>query len=571
MAPVVAASLLVPGLLDAATPPGFTPLFNGKDLGGWHISQLNHHGTSRGWSVENGIVLGTQDRPGNGGILLSDRVYRDFEVSLEIKPDWGCDGGLFLRSNERGQAYQVMIDYLEGGSVGGIYGERLTGVEGGSGERVSRDWSKHWRKDEWNTLRARIEGEVPRIRVWLNDAPLVDWRDSANHAAGGATEGMIALQVHYSNEATPRWSEGGFHRYRNVAVRELPRLSLGDFAPRSMLEVPVHEVERAAFPAVDVHNHVNDARGRDQPVPIPELVARMERLNLKRLVILTGRWGDALQGVVERMVKPYPGRFTVFTEPDWARIDEPGFGDAMAAQIRDAVARGARGLKILKNLGLGVRDGRGALVSVDDPRLDPMWAECGRLGIPVAIHTADPDAFFEPFDARNERWEELLRRPEWSFHGPGFPTKRALLDARNRVFARHPGTSFIALHVANHPEDLDDAASVLDRYPNVVVETGARQAELGRQPRRAREFFLRYQDRVLFGTDATPSDGLYRSWFRFLETADEHFDYWNAPAQGRWKISGLQLPKDVLEKVYARNAERVIPDRSPSGASARRP
>ncbi len=343
-----------------------------------------------------------------------------------------------------------------------------------------------------------------------------------------------------------------------TAAAAADELRLSDFKPRSMLKVPVHEVERAAFPAIDVHNHVNDARGGDPPVPVADLLASMDRLNVKRIVILTGRWGDALQAVIDRMVKPHPDRFTVFTEPDWKRIDEPGFGEAMAAQIRDAASRGARGLKILKVLGLEVRDRSGQLVAVDDPRLDPMWAECERLGIPVAIHTSDPDAFFEPRDATNERWDELGRHPDWSFYGPKFPPKRALLDARNRVFARHPGTTFIALHVANHPEDLDDASAVLDRYPNVVVETGAREAELGRQPRRAREFFVRYQDRILFGTDAAPDEGMYRNWFRFLETADEHFDYWNYPGQGRWRISGLDLPRDVLEKVYTKNAERVL-------------
>jgi len=343
---------------------------------------------------------------------------------------------------------------------------------------------------------------------------------------------------------------------------------LRDFKPRSMLKVPVHEVERAAFPAIDVHNHVNDARGNDPPVPVPELLARMDRLNLKRIVVLTGGWGEALQGVVDRMAKLHPDRFTVFTQPDWSRIDEPGFGDEMAALVRDSYARGARGLKILKSLGLVVRDRSGRLVAVDDPRLDPMWAECGRLGIPVAIHTSDPDAFFEPLDATNERWDELQAHPDWSFHGPGFPAKRELLDARNRVFARHPETTFVALHIANHPEDLDDVSAVLDRHPNVVVETGARHAELGRQPRRARAFFLKYQDRILFGTDAAPSEGMYRNWFRFLETADESFDYWNSPGQGRWKISGLDLPRDVLEKVYARNAERVIP--ASEGAAGRR-
>ena len=215
------AALALPALLAAGVPDGFSPLFNGKDLAGWHVSQVNHHGNSKGWSVKDGIVLATQDRPGNGGILLTDRQYRDFEVALEINPDWGCDGGLFLRSNEKGNAYQVMIDYLEGGSVGGVYGEGLLGVD--KGERVNRDWAKHWKKGEWNALRARIEGDVPRIRVWLNEVQLIDWTDSANHAKDGATEGMIALQMHFSNEGTPRWKDGGFHRYRNVAVRELPR------------------------------------------------------------------------------------------------------------------------------------------------------------------------------------------------------------------------------------------------------------------------------------------------------------------------------------------------------------
>jgi len=206
-------------LLLAAAPAGFTPLFNGKDLSGWHVSQTNHHGNSKGWTVKDGVLLATQDRPGNGGILLTDRKYRDFEVVVEINPDWGCDGGLFLRSNEAGDAYQVMIDYLEGGSVGGVYGEGI----GGKTFANNRDWAKHWKKGAWNNLRARIEGDVPHIRVWLNDVQLVDFTDTANHAKDGATDGMIALQMHLSNEKTPRWKPGGFHRYRVVAVKELPR------------------------------------------------------------------------------------------------------------------------------------------------------------------------------------------------------------------------------------------------------------------------------------------------------------------------------------------------------------
>ena len=343
-----------------------------------------------------------------------------------------------------------------------------------------------------------------------------------------------------------------------LTAQEAGDLRLRDFRPRAMLKAPTHEVARARFPAIDVHNHVNDARGNDASVDPGALVAMMDRCNLQTLVILTGGFGDRLQAVIDRMVKPYPGRFRVFTQIDWSRVDEPDFGEAMARQVRDSVARGARGLKILKELGLGIRFRSGELVKVDDPRLDPIWAECGRLRIPVAIHTSDPDAFFLPLDGANERYDELVDHPDWSFYGDRFPGKEALLAARNRVFARHPGTTFIALHVANHPEDLGDVSQVLDRYPNVVVETGARHAELGRQPRRTREFFVKYQDRILFGTDYRPEEAMYRNWFRFLETADESFDYWHAPGQGRWTISGLDLPPKVLEKVYKRNAERVF-------------
>ncbi len=211
--------------IAADIPGGFTPIFNGRNLDGWHISQVNSHGNTKGWTVKDGVLMGTQDPPGNGGILLTDKTYKNFEISLEANPDWGCDGGLFLRSNEKGQAYQVMIDYLPGGLVGGIYGEGLKGVEEktGTGDKSGKDWAQYWKKGEWNLIRARIEGDVPHIQVWLNGHQIVDWTDSANHLTDGATKGMIAVQVHRNARdwKSQRWVPGGYHRFRNIAIKEL--------------------------------------------------------------------------------------------------------------------------------------------------------------------------------------------------------------------------------------------------------------------------------------------------------------------------------------------------------------
>jgi predicted TIM-barrel fold metal-dependent hydrolase len=353
----------------------------------------------------------------------------------------------------------------------------------------------------------------------------------------------------------------GVERQTRSAQKPAPdkELLLRDFKPRSMLHSPVHNVLRARFPVIDVHNHVNDAQSAGHGhLPPEKVLATMDNCNVQRIVILTGGWGEALQRVVDEMVKPYPGRFTVFVQLDWTNLDAPDFAQQMVRQIDDAVARGARGLKITKELGLQVRYKSGKLLTVDDPRLDPIWAECGRLGVPVAIHVSDPEAFFLPLDATNERYEELIDHPDWSFFGPQFPSKQAILEARDRVFARHPNTTFISLHVATWPENLDYVSGLLDRCPNVMVEFGAREAELGRQPRRARQFFLQYQDRILFGTDAAVEEEMYRNYFRWLETADDYFDYWGAPEQGRWKIYGMQLPDEVLEKVYHKNAERIF-------------
>jgi predicted TIM-barrel fold metal-dependent hydrolase len=335
-------------------------------------------------------------------------------------------------------------------------------------------------------------------------------------------------------------------------------LLLKDYDPKSMLHAAVHETPRAKFPVIDVHNHVDDPYGDGEKIPPAEVVRRMDSANVRKIVILTGMWGDKLQGVIDKMVEPYPDRFIVFTQIDWSKIDDPNFSAEMVAQLDDAVRRGARGLKVLKDLGLGVKDKSGQFIAVDDPRLDPIWEECGRLGIPVAIHTSDPEAFFTPLDRHNERYEELNENPTWNFSGPQFPGKDKLLAERNHAIEKHPHTTFIALHIANWPENLDAVSAWLDKYPNMYVEFGAREAELGRQPSRSRKFFLDYQDRILFGTDSEPREEMYANYFRWLETGDEYFPYAGYPGQGRWMIYGMQLPDAVLEKVYNKNAEKIF-------------
>jgi Domain of Unknown Function (DUF1080) len=238
-AQVPAAAQSIPGFIGKplAPPPmhvpdGFTPIFNGKDLTGWHISKTNHHGITPDYHVMHGMIVATQSPLGSGGILLTDKKYKNVEVYMEVKPDWGCDSGLFFRSNEAGDAYQVTMDYLPGGAIGGIYGEGLqgVGVQGGSrGARAGGDapaqgpptdapWTKAWKREDWNAVRVRFTGEIPHITVWLNDQQITDFTDTANHAAGGITEGPIAIQVHGST----RWVPGGWWRWRVIAVKELP-------------------------------------------------------------------------------------------------------------------------------------------------------------------------------------------------------------------------------------------------------------------------------------------------------------------------------------------------------------
>jgi predicted TIM-barrel fold metal-dependent hydrolase len=359
-------------------------------------------------------------------------------------------------------------------------------------------------------------------------------------------------------------------------------LALDQFRPASMLRVPVTRVERPRFPVIDVHTHLSwsgragatpgDAQAVTVLAPAQEVLSVMDRKGVKLMVNLTGGRGTGLERTIREFQQAHPGRFLMFTEPWWQRAHEPAYPQFQAGEIEKAARAGARGLKVLKTLGLYLREGgpNGRLVTIDDRRFDPMWEACAALNLPVAIHIADPVAFFHPTDRFNERYEELHHHPDWSFHGRDFPAFEALIEARNRVFARHPRTTWIALHVGHHAEDLAEVAASLDRFPNMHVELGARIGELGRQPRASRRFFERYQDRILFGTDAVPhgketpqqlfGNELYEIYYRFLETEDEYFDYAPAPVppQGRWRIYGLGLPDAVLKKVYHDNAARLL-------------
>lgn len=348
------------------------------------------------------------------------------------------------------------------------------------------------------------------------------------------------------------------------------------YDPPSTLVVPEHPVTRAKYPFVDVHNHQSQMGEQD----LAELVAAMDAMNMAVLVNLSGRGfrrvqrpdgsttfgfqeSDYLAASIARAEREQPGRLVVFTNVDFSGVGEPGWGEQAAAQLAADVVAGARGLKIYKSLGLSSTDVDGKRIAVDDPRLDPVWAKVGELGIPVLIHTADPAPFWQPKTGENERLFELMERAG-RFYGesPEIPPFEQLLTEQHNVFRKHPKTKFINAHLGWLGNDLGRLGALLDELPNVYTEIGAVLAELGRQPRFARDWLIRYQDRVLFGKDSwNPEE--YHVYFRVLETDDDYFDYYRR-RHAFWKIYGLDLPDEVLKKIYYRNALAIVPglDRS---------
>lgn len=340
--------------------------------------------------------------------------------------------------------------------------------------------------------------------------------------------------------------------------------------PKAQVRLPVSRIGRPHVPAIDIHNHLGRWLSEDESFlggTADELVAVMDDLGISTIVNLDGLWGEELRANLERFDRLLPDRVVTFCHLDWDLLklgDEssPECVDALISNLADSAAAGARGVKVWKDLGLGRVDATGAMVRPDDARVVAVLTAAGDLGLPVLIHTADPVAFFEPFDVHNERYDELSYMPSWWFGGPEYPTFDELIDSLHTLVGACPGTTFIGAHVGGHAEDLDAVGAALTRLPNFNVDTGGRLAELGRQPRRFRRFVEEFPERVLFGTDCFPLDAdAVRLWWRFFETADEHFDYgpWDeAPGQGNWRISAADLPTSLLPGLYRDNAQRIL-------------
>ncbi|MBM3739021.1 MAG: amidohydrolase [Acidobacteria bacterium] len=333
-----------------------------------------------------------------------------------------------------------------------------------------------------------------------------------------------------------------------------PALTFDEYRPKSTLVVPQNPKTRAKFPFVDVHGH---PRGMSSNERIDQLTKEMDALNMRLMVNLDGRQGDALKSTVARLRAKAPDRFVVFANLDFANIDDPQWSAKAAAQLEQDVKNGASGLKIYKNLGMDLKDTKGQRIKVDDPRFDPVWAMAGRMKIPVLIHTAEPAPFFQPYDKNNERYLELTEIPSRRRPPDRYPSWETIIGEQHRVFRKHSKTNFINAHLGWYGNNLGELGRLMDEMPNMYTEIGAVLAELGRQPRFARKWFIRYQDRVMFGKDTyAPTE--YHAYFRVLETGDEYFDYYRR-RHAFWQMYGMDLPDEVLKKLYYKNAARIIP------------
>ena len=335
---------------------------------------------------------------------------------------------------------------------------------------------------------------------------------------------------------------------------EFPPPTIVDYHPRSTVVAKAHLVPKAKFPVIDIHNHVTVTAAN-----IDQLIREMDLLNVRLLNNLSG--GTDPDGIREKVAfiraSKYPDRFRVFANVDWNGAGGPGWTERAVSRLEQSIANGAIGLKIFKNLGLTAKKADGSRLKVDDPVLKPIWDTCARLNIPVLIHVAEPQEFFSPLDNQNERWLELSLFRDRRHYMPGEPTFEELMGERDRMFAANPKTRYIAAHFGWYGNDLERAARLLDATPNVYLDLSAVLYEFGRQPRASRDFFLKYQDRLLFGKDSyEPSE--YPYYWRVFETGDEYFDYYR-PYHAFWKLYGMSLPDAILKRIYYQNALKVVP------------
>jgi len=332
-------------------------------------------------------------------------------------------------------------------------------------------------------------------------------------------------------------------------------MDIEDYSPKSTLKVKQTLLRKSKYPFIDVHNHQFDMPIKN----LGKLVNEMDSLNMAFMINLSGFRGIYLTKSLENIKESAPTRFGLFVNIDFETIDDPDFEDKTLKIIRDAVNDGVVGLKVYKSLGLTDKDSNGNRISVNDPRLDPIWNLCGELNIPVLIHSGEPEAFWFDKNKYNERWLELRQKPgRYRGDTSKYPSFETVISEQHDIFRKHPETIFINAHLGWMGSDLDALSDHLDTYNNVMTEIGAVLAELGRQPIRARKFLTEYKNRVLFGKDSYNVSEYY-TYFRVLETDDEYFDYYRK-RHAHWKIYGLNLPDSVLKPLYYENALKLFPN-----------
>lgn len=341
-------------------------------------------------------------------------------------------------------------------------------------------------------------------------------------------------------------------------------LILENFKPHSMLQVELIDVKKPKFPIIDAHNHLGSLFGhtwanRD----VSELIREMDKLNVEAIIDLDGGFDSGiLKQHLKHFKKNAPNRFIHFGGVDfnYLKLGKAKFAIHVAKQLEEQKNWGIQGIKVWKNLGLNVRDNNNNLIRINDNILEPLWEKAAELQLPIMIHVADPLAFFKPLDIYNERYEELINNPSWHFPESDYPPFESIISDFYEMVKQQSKTVFIGAHMGCYAENLKCVSEVLDCCPNFFVDTSARLAELGRQPYTSLDFFNKYQDRILFGTDMGMEPEIYKNYFRFFETKDEYFNYdaENPPGQGRWSIYGIGLEDSILEKIYSKNIKKLL-------------